>query len=175
MLVTTLTTYLSPAVLGLGVMVGWLIALRAQVRERTLDARDRISSIAEIFLLDGDRELLSSISQDMCYQPPWYVSLKKPKWYVTVIAASNREPKADVSFSSSNYIDPYMAVSDVLASISTKIPYDTKFHLRPESSQGEINDLVYEFDLTGNTRVIVFLRPRGYNISKLFSRGRSKS
>lgn len=118
MLAPTLIAYLSPAVLGLGVVVGWLIALRAQVRERTLDARERIASIAEIFLLDGDRDLLPSISQDMCYRTPRFGSLKRPKWDVTVIVASKIAPRVDVSFSSSNYADPTRAASNALASIS---------------------------------------------------------
>ncbi len=175
MLITTLTTYLSPAVLGLGVLVGWLIALRAQVRERTLDARDRIASIAEIFLLDGDRDLLPSISHDLCYQPPRYVALKRPKWDVTVVVASSVEPKVDVSFSSSRYSDPNMAVSDVLASISSRIPNDAEFHLKPEDSLSEREYNIYGFELTENTRVVLFLRQRRYTISKMFSRGRSKS
>jgi len=128
--VSTATSITSVVLLGLGLFIGWVFAWRAQVRERTLDARERITSIIEIFLLEVSIEdlsearetLLHKIGEDMFYRRRRIVPWNRPNWYITTAVINVRHKKVGVSFASSREQDKDVVAQSVLRSIVVSIP-----------------------------------------------------
>jgi len=94
-----LLPYLSPAVLAVGVIIGWVFALRAQAREKILGARDRTRSLFEMLLEEGLEEV-EDFGTEFYFRRPRFAAWKKSRWDSTAVVWNAQTKKAEVSFSS---------------------------------------------------------------------------
>jgi len=85
--------YLSPAVLAMGVIIGWIFALRAQAREKILGTRDSICSLAEM-LLEENPEELDKIGAEAYFERPRFATWRKSKWDSTAVICNTETKKA---------------------------------------------------------------------------------
>ncbi len=169
--VSTATSITSVVLLGLGLFIGWVFAWRAQVRERTLDARERITSIIEIFLLEVSIEdlsearetLLHKIGEDMFYRRRRIVPWKRPRWYMTTAIINMRHKKADVSFASSRIVDQDGAAQGALRTIvMPTLEVDDWLPLtgRQQASPSKNEYDVYTYQIAPQTFVLLFMANR---------------
>lgn len=109
----------------MGVIIGWVFALRAQAREKILDARDSICSLAEM-LLEENPEELDKIGEEAYFERPKFATWRKSKWDSTAVICNTETKKAKVSFFFSRTKLVSEAADEAFTSISSTLALDAQ-------------------------------------------------
>ncbi len=118
--ISTVANIASTVFLGMSLLVGWTIALRAQAREKILDAKESIRSLAQIFF-ETSEEALATIGRDMYFRRPRFSSWKKSRWDITIVVCNRTTRNVDVSFVFSNATNKSVAIERAMSTVSTKM------------------------------------------------------
>ncbi len=107
--------------------IGLATALRVYAREKTLDAKGRISSLVEV-LLEESLNLVMQIGKDVYFRQIRFTTLRNPRWHMTTIVINMETKKLMFPLLTSHKRLRSDALQEALSAISakSKIPHDRK-------------------------------------------------
>jgi len=143
--ISTVANIASTVFLGMGLLIGWAIALRAQARERIQDAKNAIRSLAQVFF-EASEEALATIGFDMYFRRPPFSSWKKSRWDFTIVVCNRITRNVDVSFMFSNAKNKSTAVENAMLAISTKMKLRPEEKTKIDSRVAEETQINYDLD-----------------------------